>query len=163
MLLHIERWVARVEAWVIAALMLTLSVLVFAQVVNRYILTYSTPWLEELTRYLMVWMVLIGAAYAVRNRQHLKVDIVEALLPSARARRNYERFLAALGLGFSILLVILAYSVVSRTYQYGQTSSALRLPMWLANGSFLVAGLLMTFHYLLDLLGRGPDSAEGEA
>lgn len=162
MLYQVEKWVARVEAWVVATLMLILSVLVFAQVLNRYILTYSTPWLEELTRYLMVWMVLIGAAYAVRNRQHLKVDILEALLPSANARQVYERFLALLGLVFSILLVVLAYSVVSRTFQYGQTSSALRLPMWLANGSFLIAGLLMSFHYLLDLIGQGPTDAGDE-
>lgn len=142
----------KAEAAIIAAIMLTISGLVFAQVITRYVLQVSAPWLEELTRFLMIWMIMLGCAYAVRTRQHIVVNALEGAFRSPGAQRFYQGLLAACGLAFSVVLAILAYVVVERTARFGQVSGAMRIPMYLANGSFLAAAILMSLHYLVDMI-----------
>lgn len=144
--------VRKAEAVILAAIMLIISALVFSQVVTRYVLQVSTPWLEELTRFLMIWMVMLGCAYAVRTRQHIIVNVIETAFSSARAQRIYQGILAICGLLFSVVLAILAYVVVERTARFGQVSGAMRIPMFLANGSFFVAAVLMSLHYIEHLI-----------
>lgn len=144
--------IRKAEAVIITAIMLTISGLVFAQVVTRYVLQLSTPWLEELTRFLMIWMIMLGCAYAVRTRQHIVVNMLESAMRAPRAQRIYQSVLALCGFAFSVVLAILAYVVVERTARFGQVSGAMRVPMYTANGSFLVAALLMSLHYISDLI-----------
>lgn len=156
--------IGKAEAVTIAAIMLIISALVFAQVVTRYVLQLSTPWLEELTRFLMIWMIMLGCAYAVRTRQHIGVNVIETTISSPRAQRIYQGMLAICGLAFSVILAILAYIVVERTARFGQVSGAMRVPMYLANGSFLVAAILMSLHYIGDLIDSiGNEPPDGNA
>lgn len=153
--------IGKAEAIVIAAIMITISGLVSVQVVTRYVLQLSTPWLEEMTRFLMIWMIMLGCAYAVRTRQHIVVDVIETAIRSPRAKRIYQAILSICGLAFSVTLAILGYVVVERTARFGQVSGAMRLPMYMANGSFFVAAILMSLHYLGDLIGLiGNESVE---
>lgn len=54
-----------------------LSVMVFITfilVISRFVFSYSFPWVEELTRYLLVWLVLLGAAVVLRTDKHISVN-----------------------------------------------------------------------------------------
>lgn len=153
MLGSLTGYLARAEAIFVASVMLIISGLVFVQVLTRYVFEYSTPWLAELTRFMMIWMVMIGAAYAVRTRQHITVDVVGALITSPRWARIYQAAVAVVCLAFCLTLTFFSYVVVQRTIAFDQMSGAMRVPMYLANGSFLVAGILMSVHYLDDIVG----------
>lgn len=153
----------RLEVGLVAALMLITSVLVFTQVLTRYVFVYSIAWVEELTRFLMIWMVLLGTAVAVRQKQHIVIDIADMLIKNPSHMKYYRLFLSVAGVAFSLTLCILSYIVVERTASYGQLSGALRIPMYFANGSFLVASVLMIVHYLQEILGRphaAPDTTK---
>ncbi|MBO9680459.1 MAG: TRAP transporter small permease [Acidovorax sp.] len=67
-------------------LMAVIVVLVFGNVVLRYF--FNTGWLisEEVSRWLFVWMVFMGAVVVMRERGHMGTDMVTARLP-ARAQR----------------------------------------------------------------------------
>lgn len=142
----------RLEIALVAGLMLATSALVFAQVLTRYVFLYSVPWMEELTRFLMIWMVLLGTAVAVKQKQHIVIDVVDIIIKSPRLLAYYRIGLCLAGIAFSVTLAVLSYTVVERTAAYGQLSGAMRIPMYLANGSFFVASLLMIVHYLEALL-----------
>jgi TRAP-type transport system small permease protein len=60
----------------IAALML--------QVVARYVLQVSIPWTEEVSRYLLVLMTFVGAALALRDRQHIAITFLLDRLPTTQ-------------------------------------------------------------------------------
>lgn len=62
----VEKWLLRANRWVLVAVMAAMAVLVFANVVSRYALNYSLIWVEELTRYLMVWVGFLGAGLVLR-------------------------------------------------------------------------------------------------
>ena len=56
-------------------------VLVFSNVVGRYLLGASFAGAEELSRLLFVWLVFMGAVLTLRRRAHLGVTLVQARLP----------------------------------------------------------------------------------
>jgi TRAP-type transport system small permease protein len=62
-----------------------MAILVFGNVLLRYIFNTGITWSEEVSRYLFVWLTFIGAIGALKDNQHLGVDmLVKKLSPGAR-------------------------------------------------------------------------------
>jgi len=51
----------------------TMTGIVFVQVILRYVFLAPLSWIEELARYLLVWISCFGAAYGVRKGEHISV------------------------------------------------------------------------------------------
>jgi len=66
--------------------MAAMAVLVFGNVLSRYLLNYSLIWIEELTRYMMVWVGFLGSGLVLRVGAHIAVDALQDALPRAAAR-----------------------------------------------------------------------------
>ncbi|HRV99007.1 MAG TPA: TRAP transporter small permease, partial [Aminobacteriaceae bacterium] len=64
-------------------------VLIFIQVVMRYVFQNSLSWSEELARYIFLWQTWVGASYAVRMRRHFRVEMLVDLM-KGRLRKWYE-------------------------------------------------------------------------
>lgn len=62
-----------------AVFMLAILSLTFFQVVLRYLFNSPMTWIEEISRYLFVWIVFLGSALAFRTGVHIKVDVLEGL------------------------------------------------------------------------------------
>jgi TRAP-type C4-dicarboxylate transport system permease small subunit len=58
----------------------------FAQAAGRYVFHFSFVWSEELSRYLMVWISMLGGAVAARRRMHFGFESLVAALPAALGR-----------------------------------------------------------------------------
>ena len=58
---------------VIAILMGLMTIVVFLQVVFRLI-SGSLPWSEELARYMMIFMVYLGASVGVKKKNHIAIE-----------------------------------------------------------------------------------------
>ncbi|HRK23712.1 MAG TPA: TRAP transporter small permease [Beijerinckiaceae bacterium] len=76
--------------WLNAALVLAITalmvVLVVGNVFFRYVLNASLIWAEELSQYLMVWMVFLGAGLAFRQGRHVAVEMLQDALPGPTGR-----------------------------------------------------------------------------
>ena len=81
-----ETWFVQLNQWLVILLMAAMTVLVFANVVSRYLLNYSLIWVEELTRYMMVWVGFVGSGLVLRYGAHIAVDVFQDLLPAPLAR-----------------------------------------------------------------------------
>jgi len=69
------------EAWIAFAFFWLLALNVFYQFFTRYVLNNSAAWTEEIARYLLICMVFVGIAWAVRTTRHIHVDFVYRLVP----------------------------------------------------------------------------------
>ena len=76
----------RLNRWALIALIGAMAVLVFANVVSRYLLNFSLIWVEELTRYMMVWVGFLGAGLVLRLGAHIAVEAFQDLLPRPAAQ-----------------------------------------------------------------------------
>lgn len=131
-------------------------VLVFSNVVMRYVWHSGVPESEELARVLFVWMTFLGATVALREHGHLSVHAVLARL-SPHVRRG------ALVCGHLLMLWV-CWLIVSGAWQQTRinwpvASSATGLPLGLFDAAGLFFGLsagAVLLVQLIDLL-RGKD------
>lgn len=77
------RWIFRPIEGVVIAVTVVMSVVVFLQVVLRYILDQPFGWTEEMGRITFLIFVMLGAVLAYRDNQHLGLDILENRLSRA--------------------------------------------------------------------------------
>lgn len=54
---------------------------IFMEVFRRFFLSYSSIWSEEIARYAFIYITWIGAAAAIRERAHIRIDVFLPLLP----------------------------------------------------------------------------------
>ena len=72
----------RFEEIIAGVCVLTMTVLVFFQVVMRYVFNMPTSWSDEIAVYAMVWSVYVSASWAVRERAHIRVMNFINLFPA---------------------------------------------------------------------------------
>ena len=102
---RIEHIFDEIEENSIAICLGLMTLLTFANVVARYILSTNIIWALELTLYLFAWLILMGMSYGVKKHIHIGVDVVINLLPPA-GRKIAALFSITACLIFSFLLLI---------------------------------------------------------
>lgn len=79
-MLRIRKKIDVVLKWTLIALMAFSVLNVLWQVFTRFVLHHPASYTEELARYLLIWIGLLGAAYAAGNKLHLAIDLFSAKL-----------------------------------------------------------------------------------
>lgn len=72
---------------IIGICMILMMCVIFAQTMTRYVIFYSLPWSEELSRYLYVALTLLGVNLAVTSKQLVRIDIIDMKLSPKNLRR----------------------------------------------------------------------------
>jgi C4-dicarboxylate transporter DctQ subunit len=134
----------------IAGVLLALVVvIVLLQVFGRYILQISLSWPEELARYVLVWLMIFGAAAAAASRSQIVVDTLLELVP-ASVRRALEALAALAGLVAMALLVWTSQPLI--TGPAGRsTSPATGIPSFWIYLAVPVGGALLVLFALTEL------------
>ena len=107
-------------------LLCAMTFLIMFQIFGRYVFNYSISWSEELAVYSQIWLVMLGAGIAMRNRHHASVDIVIARLPPL-IQLVFRSTSVLLVVWF--LLVVIASSFSMLAFGMIVSSPALQLPM----------------------------------
>ena len=68
------------ERWAMLVFYSFCCIVIVQEVVRRFVLNYSSAWGEEAARYAFIYLGWIGAAYAVRERAHIRFDFALRLL-----------------------------------------------------------------------------------
>ncbi len=69
------------ERWLLLWLYSFIVAVIFLEVVRRFAISYSSVWGEETARYAFIYLVWIGAAVAVKDRTHIRIDVLMHYLP----------------------------------------------------------------------------------
>ena len=113
-------------------------------VFTRYVMADQASWSEELARFLLIWIGILGAAYASGQHMHLSIDLLA---------NKPVRLIAVLVALFALaVLVVGGTQLVLLTARLGQTSPALGLPMSLVYAVVPLSGLLIIFYQYRDLI-----------
>jgi TRAP-type transport system small permease protein len=124
--------------WLLVATVAILIVPVTMQVLSRYTgLIPSYIWTEELSRFLFIWMVMLGAMIAVREGTHFEVDVWPDLSPRAAARLRIVSNI--LVLVFALVFVYWGTQFVR--FGWKQESELAELPMPFIFLAWPIAGL----------------------
>jgi TRAP-type C4-dicarboxylate transport system permease small subunit len=64
------------ERWALLMFYTMLVGTMFIEVIRRELLSYSSIWGEEIVRYSFIYLAWIGAAAAVKERGHIRIDVI---------------------------------------------------------------------------------------
>ena len=131
------------------------TLLIFVQVVMRYVFNNSLSWSEELARYVFIWQIWLGTSVSMKGNDHIRMDMLVLAIVA-----NVILLL------FCVFLVKYGFDLVMSMKARGNSSTALKIPMWIVYASLpfsqLVVGLRIIGQIVTSVKKLGGGSGESE-
>ena len=126
-------------------------VVVFIQVIARYIFNNPFSWSEEMARYIQVWMILLVSSICVRKNAHFAIDYLTYKL-NFRYKKILDIVVNLILLFYIFIITTYGWRIVVTIFSFGQTSPAMLMPLYLIYLAIPVSGVLMFLEVLIRLL-----------
>lgn len=147
-----KRSLDKILGSVLVILMVVIVLAVLWQVFSRYVMQSPSSVTEELARYLLIWIGILGAAYAAGQQQHLAINLLEEKLNKENRKR--------LRIGIDLLIIFFCVTVliigggnlVYVNYDLGQSSAALEIPLYIVYLVVPLSGLLIIIYKINEIL-----------
>jgi TRAP-type C4-dicarboxylate transport system permease small subunit len=116
---------------------------VLSQVFSRYILNTSFAFTEELARFSLIWLSVLGAAYLSAKRMHLSMDFLYQKF-SKKNKKKALLFAEICILSFALIIMVIGgFNLVYITLRLGQLSGTLEIPLGYIYAIMPISGLLI--------------------
>lgn len=138
--------------WLLVFLMGVAVLNVVWQVFTRYVIAAPSQFTQELARYLLIWIGILGSGYAAGQRAHLSLE----LLPESLEGRQLSWLKIVIEgsvLAFaSVVMVIGGVRLVYILLLSGQTSATLNLLVGYVYAVVPLSGLLISFYSVIHIV-----------
>jgi TRAP-type C4-dicarboxylate transport system permease small subunit len=146
--------VDKVLANTLIIIMSVMVINVLWQVFSRYILENPSSFTDELARYLMIWIGVLGASYVSGKNMHVAIDVLPKKF-SEPMQKKIAQFVDLLIIVFVFTaLIIGGFRLVYITYILEQYSPSLRIPLALVYLVLPISGILIIYYKAYDMLNR---------
>ena len=135
------------EASVLVLALAFSTLLIFVQVIFRYVLNDSITWSEELARYIFIWMIWLGTSVSMKQKEHIRMDMLMNAV-HGKGKLVLELVSSIIMLAFCIFLVKYGWDLVASMMSRGNKSVALRLPMWIVYSSLPFSQLIVSLRLI---------------
>lgn len=162
--------IATIDAYLhgaIRAVVIILSLFVAGSMVLGILMrsAFSAPMLglEEVILFSVMWLYMMGAALASRERSHLSADFVSVMISNGRTRNAIHLIATLVSLVMVLAFVVWSYDLLAWGLSKQQSTPVFQLPLYLSQSSMFAASLLFLFYTLRDVsndierLYRGDD------
>ena len=121
------------------------------EVVRREVFAYSSIWGEEIVRYAFIYLAWIGAASAVRERAHIRIDVLFNYV-GPRVKALLYIFGDLVMLAIAVIAVWWSLETVSVSWKFGSVSHGLRMSMVWFLAAVPIGFSLMVFRLVQSLI-----------
>jgi TRAP-type C4-dicarboxylate transport system permease small subunit len=136
----------------ICVLMGAMVINVLWQVFTRFVIRDPSSFTEEAARYMMIWVGLLGSAYAAGKKSHLALDLITAKLQGGRKRAS-EIIIQLFVLVFTLAVMVGGGGrLVWIQLSLGQQSAALQLKLGYVYLAVPIAGVFIAFYTIIFLI-----------
>lgn len=156
---RLSNWLNRVCEVALIIILGAMALVVFLQVLFRYVLHLPLFWTEEFARYCLVWASLLGAAVALKRGEHIAVTFFLEKFPE-----RFTPFLQIVAkVSVAMILAVMTWGgielvALTRT----QISPALRIPMAVPYLALPVGSAIMLLHVMASLARRPTPVSRGD-
>jgi len=131
--------------WSVVILLVVMLFSVLWGVGTRYIFEDQSSWTDELARFMLIWVSMVGATYISGKNEHITID----LLPKSVSEKSKLR-LEIIASSIIILFVAAIFMIGGLRYVYisfhlGQKSAALEIPMGYVYTVLPVCGAMIIY------------------
>lgn len=135
-------------------LMAIMTIDVLWGVFTRYVMGSQASWSEELARFLLIWIGILGAAYAAGQRVHLAIDLLGPSLEPDNQKR-LDIFIDILVALFALAVMVIGGGrLIYISQVLGQLSPALQIPMWVVYSVVPLGGILVVYYKITDIIEK---------
>jgi TRAP-type C4-dicarboxylate transport system permease small subunit len=124
-----------------------MGIILFYQIIMRYLFNTPLSWSEELARYMYVWVCFIGLGYCVRHHTNIRMEALQKLLP-ASVRKGLNICLNFLT--FGVFSLLLPYSIRFANAQFGKITPALGIPKGFVTISVPIGIVFLLINVIVD-------------
>lgn len=143
--LNLDKWVANA----LVILMALMVINVTWQVVSRYVFQSPSSFTDELSRYMLIWVGMLGAAYVAGKNEHLAIDILLTKLKD-KAQDKLMILINCCVLTFALVVMVIGGSnLVYLTFVLEQRSAVLQIPLAYIYAIIPFSGLLVIYYQLV--------------
>jgi TRAP-type C4-dicarboxylate transport system permease small subunit len=122
------------------------------QVFSRFVIGTPSSFTDELARYLMIWLGILGTAYVSGKNMHVAIDVL-ALKSSNKTQKKLKLIVYTLIILFAFFAMVIGGSrLIYITYLLDQKSPALQIPLALVYLAIPVSGLLIIYYKISDFI-----------
>ena len=143
---RINYFIEVINIWV----MVFATILIFASVILRYAFGISYEWIEELCRYVLLYVAFLAAAAMMYMGGHVALDILVKMYFSEKALKVHGIFVALLSALISIFLTYYGYKQLA--VSFGITTMSLAFPLWFPTSVIPVTMIVASFFSILKLI-----------
>jgi TRAP-type transport system small permease protein len=145
MLACFDRVLLRANRWAVIVMLAAMAVMVFANVALRFLTDHSILWVEEASRYLMIWLTFGGAGLVLRYGGHIGIDTLQSAAPRHAATIRVAIFGVLLVFFAAMLWLGLRYALLT----WAQTTPVLEIPIGAVYLAMPIGFALLIVHLLL--------------
>jgi TRAP-type C4-dicarboxylate transport system permease small subunit len=149
MLATFDRALICVNRWAVIAMLAAMAAMVFTNVALRLLTDQSILWVEEVSRYLMIWLTFLGSGMVLRYGAHVAIETLAQSLPGAAAAIRG----AVLAVLFAFFAVMVWLGARYAMLTWDQTTPVLGIPIGAVYLAMPIGFALMIVH--LALMGAG--------
>ena len=147
-----RRIIDKILAIITVSLLVILVLTCLWQIFSRFVLNSPSKYTEELMRYGLVWLSLLGAPYAYGRGKHAAMTFLIKKIPNA-GQRYMSTLVDFLVAAFAVIVLIIGGIIVAHNAA-GQISSSLGMPMPVFYLFAPVSGLLFLFYVAANIIER---------
>ncbi len=153
----------KLEERILAASLVFTVLLIFLQVVMRYVFNNSLSWSEELARFIFIWQIWYGISITVRRKKHIQVELILNLLKGG-GRKVLQFFIVLISIGFCLFMTVTGWAIMQNLIVKNTLSPAMRIPLWTVYLSLPFSFFITGIRHVLELVpgfdAAGSDSLE---
>ena len=140
----IDRSIEKILVFILSAMVVN----VIWQVFTRLFTDSPSSFTDELARFLMIWLGLLGAAYVAGKNEHVAIDLL-AKKASTKGQQLIAQLIRLSVLSFAFFgMVIGGARLVYITFKLDQYSPALQIPLAAVYAIIPISGILIVFYKL---------------
>lgn len=148
----ISRIMDKILSYIVAILLVAMSGVVFGNVISRYFLNATWGWYEEVSRFLLIWIVFLGAVVALIKGDHLSIDLLSIVF-SPRVCRMFAILTDLIVLAALVVMCKGAWDMAIDSLESGWVASSIPIPYGWVYMIGPVSAALMFVQMLIKLTG----------
>jgi len=126
-------------------LLAAMALMVFANVALRFLTNHSILWVEEVSRYTMIWLTFLGVGLVLRHGGHIGIDTLQNRLPQWAPTIRATIFVLVLGFCGFMAWIGTRYALLT----WNQTTPVLQIPVGSVYLALPAGFALLIMHLLL--------------
>ena len=127
-------------------------ILIFINVIARYVFLKPIAEIEEIIVIVLAWAIIIGFSIDLGEKSHICMDVVYGAIKSEKVRRGLDLFAYLIGALYSGFIAFYGYQAVALQHKTGRVYPVTEIPRWIAYLIIVLVGVAMLGRYIVFLV-----------